>query len=308
MSLSSLHLEAFFMVAQTSNFTQAAKRLHVTQSALSQRILNLEADLETTLFIRDRAGLILTEMGLELLRYCQAKEGLETEFLQQLRSGSAHELAGVIRVAGFSSVMRSVIMPALTPLLQANPTVRLQAQTGELAKLLNLLKRGEVDFIVLDQRIELPELNLESLGIEHNVLTEKKGYIGPEIYLDHDEADSVTFRYLQQIAGAQSGKKLTAAGLASATKAPANASKLKRHYLGDIYSLIDGVRSGLGRAVLPLHLIRGMNDIKILNPTKLFEIPVILHTYQAPYYSRLHKAVVERLKLSCKEAFHPRAK
>lgn len=41
--------------------------------ALSQRVLILEEELGTTLFIRDRAGLKLTDSALGLIRYCQMK-------------------------------------------------------------------------------------------------------------------------------------------------------------------------------------------------------------------------------------------
>ena len=47
MGLSSLHLDAFFAAAQSLNFSQAAKELHITQSALSQRIKALEEESKT---------------------------------------------------------------------------------------------------------------------------------------------------------------------------------------------------------------------------------------------------------------------
>src|SRR4051812_42865459 len=102
MSLSSLQLDAFLTVAQTLNFTKAADQLHITQSALSQRIMKLEEELETSLFIRDRAGLKLTEAAQDLIRYCRCKNSLEDEFLSGLRDAS---LAGVIRIGGLSSLM-----------------------------------------------------------------------------------------------------------------------------------------------------------------------------------------------------------
>jgi len=77
MGLSSSHLEAFAAVAQAGGFSKAAKILHLTQSALSQRIMNLEDDLAITLFIRDPSGLRLTPAGDELLRYWQMHHGLE---------------------------------------------------------------------------------------------------------------------------------------------------------------------------------------------------------------------------------------
>ncbi len=275
MALSSSQLEAFLAVAQTRSFTKAADRLHVTQSALSQRILNLEAEIESGLFIRDRAGLKITEVGHELLRYCQAKEALEGEFIQQLKAATSADLAGVIRIAGFSSVMRSVVLPILTTLQADHPALRLEVSSRETNELPDLLKRGEVDFIVLDGTLEREDLKVIALGDELNVLVEKKNYKGRDVYLDHDENDQVTARYLKL----QQRKSV----------------KIQRHYLDDVYGLIDGVRLGLGRSVLPKHLIRGFKDLRIIHPETVLRIPANLHFYQAAYYSKLHQAVVEAL-------------
>lgn len=67
MSLSSLHLDAFFTAAQLLNFSQAAKQLHITQSALSQRIKALEEDLSLRLFVRKPRGVELSVAGERLL-------------------------------------------------------------------------------------------------------------------------------------------------------------------------------------------------------------------------------------------------
>ena len=112
MNLSSLGLSAFQVCAQVGHFTKAAEQLSITQSALSQRIKNLERELETTLLVRDRTGVRLTETGSTLLRYCRLREALEVEAISQLKGGSKDELSGHIRIGGFSSVMRSVVLPA----------------------------------------------------------------------------------------------------------------------------------------------------------------------------------------------------
>ncbi len=84
MSLSSLHLDAFFAAAQSLNFSRAARDLHITQSALSQRVKALEEDLGLTLFVRLPRGVQLTEAGERLLRYCQARSSLESELIEHL--------------------------------------------------------------------------------------------------------------------------------------------------------------------------------------------------------------------------------
>src|SRR5688500_12937041 len=100
MPLSSHQLDAFYAVAQTGSFTKAAARLHITQPAVSQRILNLEEELETSLFVRERQKLRLTDAGSTLLRYCQTKDSLETELVGRLRASQGGALTGALRIAG----------------------------------------------------------------------------------------------------------------------------------------------------------------------------------------------------------------
>ena len=272
-ALSSTQLEAFFTVAQTKSFTKAAERLHITQSALSQRILNLEETLETTLFIRDRAGLQLTEVAQKLVRYCQAKNDLESDFLSSVKA--AEQISGLVRIGGFSSVMRSVIIPALAPLFREHPGLQLQVVTKEMSELLSVLKTGEVDFIVTSQKHERDEFESVLLGHEQNVLVEAKDHKGTEIYLDHDSSDDMTLAYLR--------------------KAGIKTTQIRRRYLDDVYGLIDGVKCGLGKAVLPRHLIAREKDLRILHPKIFLQTEVHLAHFKQPYYSSLHRQVVMNL-------------
>ena len=274
MSLSSNYLDAFYACAQVGHFTRAAERLHITQSALSQRIKNLADELETSLFIRDRSGLRLTDAGEALLRYCQTKSSIEDEVVEEIKGAHSAVVSGTLRIGGFSSVMRSVIMPSLAPLVQKYPEVKLHFHTRELQELPILLKRGEIDFMVLDHHSDRSDFETLKLGEEKNVLVEKKNYKGEDIYLDHDENDQTSIRYLQMI-----GKK----------------KKPQRQYLDDVYGLIDGARLGLGKAVVPRHLIKGSKDLVIVSKKNLI-FPVILHYHQQPFYSRLHQTVVSTLK------------
>ena len=71
--------------------------------------------------------------------------------------------------------------------------------------------------------------------------------------------------------------------------------KLRRHFVGDVYGIIEGVRLGLGKAVLPMHLLSGAPGAEVINPKITLDIPVVLHYFKQPYYTRLHEAVVQTL-------------
>lgn len=60
-------LKYFVKVAETLNFSEAAKELFITQSTLSQQIKQLEAEINAQLLQRNSHGVALTEAGAELL-------------------------------------------------------------------------------------------------------------------------------------------------------------------------------------------------------------------------------------------------
>ena len=61
-------LRIFYNVADSGNFTRAASRLNLSQSAISRQIAGLEIRMGVPLFHRHARGLILTEQGELLFR------------------------------------------------------------------------------------------------------------------------------------------------------------------------------------------------------------------------------------------------
>lgn len=275
MKLNSAQLEAFLNVAKTLNFTRAAEMLNVTQSALSQRISNLEADLETTLFIRAKKSVHLTESGTQLLRFCQLAESAESELLDQLKN-KGHDLAGIVRIAGFSSVTRSILIPALKNLMINNNRLSMQIMTKEIHQLEALLKSSEADYILTNKKSPSPDIENVFLGYEENVLVKSKKISNVDFILDHDDKDLTTQEYLM------------------ATKSKTKVTR--RRYLDDIYGLIDGVKYGFGFAVLPLHLIEQDKDLEIVDKHCVLRTPVYLQFYSQPYYRKVHKDVLSDLQ------------
>ncbi len=84
------HLRYFQVIASCGNLTHAARQLGVQQSTLSVAMQRLEAEMGTTLLLRDRSGVTLTSTGRSLLPYviealtlidagAEHVQGLETE-------------------------------------------------------------------------------------------------------------------------------------------------------------------------------------------------------------------------------------
>lgn len=284
MKIPSHQISAFLEVVKTKSFSKAAGNLAVTQSALSQRISNLESDLETTLFIRESSGLYLTSEGEVFLRYCQAVSSLEEETLGALKK-ETKGFSGTIRIAGFSSVMRSMIIPSLAPFLRGNPDVNCEFESYEMADLPEVLKSAKADIIILDHHLNKKGIVEHVIGKEEYVVIESAKFQSPkDVYLDHGPHDSATETFFDLQGG--------------------SVKPYRRTYMGDVYGIIDGVEQGLGRAVMSKHLLLENKKVKLVTGFKKHHKDITLNYYERPFYSKLHQKVVEEIEGMAGEFFH----
>lgn len=275
MKLSHLGLSAFHQTAITLNVTEAARQLGITQSALSQRLAALEAELNSTLFIRDPKGMILTQEGEKLLRYTEMSNQLEGELLSSFQSDQS-ELVGGIRIAGFSSVMRSIIIPRMMSFMRQHSKVHVDFQSYEMTDLPQVLSTSRADMIVLDFALEKVGIHQQVLGFEEYVVIESAMYHGPiDVFLDHGPHDNATESFF---------------------KAQDKRPPYRRSFMGDVYGIIQGVEEGIGRAVMSKHLIDGNKKIKVIKGFKAYRRPITLHYYERPFYSKLFQRVVQELR------------
>lgn len=102
-------LEAFVRVAETKNFSTAAKLLFLTQPTVSAHIASLEQELNTCLLIRNTKGVALSEAGKEL--YAYAEQMLELEQKIRERFGLMGRPSGsVLRIAA-STIPSQYLLP-----------------------------------------------------------------------------------------------------------------------------------------------------------------------------------------------------
>lgn len=279
MKIPNLGLQAFYFLASEKNFTRAALKLGLSQPAFSQRIKALEDELAATLIIRDRHGILLTSAGEKLLKYCKTNIQMEEELLAEIGEVKATTksggLTGQIRIGGFSSVLRSIVIPALSTLLKESPRLSIQTYTGELSELVEMLRSARVDFVIDSKPWKRAGVISQLLGYEENVLVASKKYPDVNIFLDHDENDVTTASYLEL------------------TK---NKEQYFKRYLDDVYGILDGVKLGLGRAILPKHLIDS-NELIIIDPKRILKIPFYLIYFESQYYTKVHQQVVSELTL-----------
>ena len=118
-------LLAFVTVARQGSFTRAASQLGVTQSAISQTISGLEERLAIRLLTRTTRSISLTVAGERLVQAIGSRfDEIETELeaLTELRD----KPAGTVRISCGDSVIKTILLPKLLPVLNEYPDIKLE--------------------------------------------------------------------------------------------------------------------------------------------------------------------------------------
>ncbi|OOG50692.1 LysR family transcriptional regulator [Polaromonas sp. C04] len=145
------HLHYFWAVAKEGNLTRAATRLHVSQSALSAQIRQLEEQLGQQLFTRVGRGLQLTEAGQLALGYADSIFAAGTELMALLREGRRDERQ-VIRIGAVATLSRNFQENFMRSLLERDD-VELVLQSGNLLDLMARLRVHTLDLVLSNQRV-----------------------------------------------------------------------------------------------------------------------------------------------------------
>jgi len=137
----------FYVVGMTKNITKAGEYLMITQPAVTQGIKNLEASLNTTLFIRTKKGVILTSEGEELYKYI--KEGMNyfingTNKLNELKKLDN----GVIRIGASTSITENYLMKYITKFHRLHPNIEIKIINNLTDNLLKDLRDGSIDLVI----------------------------------------------------------------------------------------------------------------------------------------------------------------
>ena len=141
------HLIQFATVAEVGNISEAAKRLHIAQPALSQSILAFEEDLGVTLFVRHRRGVELTEVGCVLLE--QARSILDQiSSVRELVREADKSPSGNVTVAFPASVASAIVGPVCSRILEQYPLIRLQVDEGLTGNMTRWFRAGQIDIMI----------------------------------------------------------------------------------------------------------------------------------------------------------------
>lgn len=165
MIASSNELLYFIELTKTLNFSRASERIGIAQPSLSNAIKRLEYALGTTLFIRDKHKVVLTQAGHNLL--------LHTKQLLQLWDSTKasclmthNEVQGTITLGCHPSVALDFLPRFLPGLLASNPKLELNLKHDLSRKIAEEIINFTVDVGIVVNPIQHPNLIIKKLLID----------------------------------------------------------------------------------------------------------------------------------------------
>ena len=161
-------LEHLVLLADHGHFGRAATAGHVTQSTLSASIKELENILQASLVDRTKRRVVLTPLGLEIVERARRILNEGKDLVEAAQAGS-EPLSGTLRM-GVIPTVGPFLLPEILPQLRgAYPTLRLYLVEDLTARLVDELRAGRLDIVLLALPYEDCR-NLEARVLFHDPL------------------------------------------------------------------------------------------------------------------------------------------
>ncbi len=169
LSLEIRHLKLIDAVAELGNVTRAADRLHLTQSALSHQLRDIESQLGVSLFVRLSRRMALTAEGERLLSSARRVLDELTRAEDDVRGMSANG-RGVLRLCTQCNTGYHWLPPLLDGFRRKHPGVDVQIEVAATDRPIQALRDGQIDLAVItDDDVDDPRIRLRPLFVDELV-------------------------------------------------------------------------------------------------------------------------------------------
>lgn len=139
------HIRAFLAVARHSNFTRAANELHISQSALTVQIQQLEEALGIRLFDRNKRRVALTDAGRQVLAPLQ-RIVVDSEAIVSRTREIAGLRRGIVSIALLPSVASGILTEVINQFTAAHPGVLININDVVANRIVEMVRSEAVDF------------------------------------------------------------------------------------------------------------------------------------------------------------------
>lgn len=241
-------LRVFRTVVDAGSFTAAARKLDLSQSAVSRQICSLEEALKIALFYRHARGLRLTEHG---EAFDEAVKGMESQLAKALEqvANARSQTEGPLRITTTVAFGSAWLSPRIARFHERYPDINVSVLLVDAPEMDLLARQADVAIRFAEQtRGELIQQRLMNLRYH---LYASRSYIDkrgmPSSYEDLDSHELIVY------GGGHEAPLKNFDWILQEGRAPGNERKpaLK---VNNVYGMFRAVRAGLGIAALPRYI------------------------------------------------------
>ena len=175
-NLSLYHI--FNAVAEEGNISKAAKKLFISQPAISKAISHLEQNLDTQLFIRGSRGVVLTDAGKLLYEHTSAAfmhlDKAEENLSRKKKLGIGH-----LKIGASSTLCKYVLLPLLRDFNEKYPNIRISIYCQPTLQTISLLQSHKVDVGLIGKPSNLDSISFTGFGDIEDI------FVATPKYLEH---------------------------------------------------------------------------------------------------------------------------
>ncbi|MCR5089638.1 MAG: LysR family transcriptional regulator [Oscillospiraceae bacterium] len=153
-------------IYEQRNLTKAAKKLKITQPALSLALLSLENKLGYSLFDRKKSPLAITPEGEAYYSFLCQKRLLETKLHAEIES-IHNENAQQVTIGAPSAYISEYVLPCINSLLLDYPRSKIRIVEGTVPYLVEEALKGNIDFFVSTTNNLPDQFALDTLSHEN---------------------------------------------------------------------------------------------------------------------------------------------
>lgn len=182
--------KVFYYVASSLSFSEASKKLYISQSAVSQSIKTLEKKLDQPLFIRSTKKVQLTPAGQILFKHIEPAMNLIARGENQLIDSTTLGL-GQLHIGASDTICRYFLVPFFKEFHKKFPNVPIKVTNATSINCVDLLEQGKVDMIVTN----FPNSHLNHSYIQKKVANFSDVFVANPNYF-HLRQQAISFQDL----------------------------------------------------------------------------------------------------------------
>ncbi|WP_241609428.1 putrescine utilization regulator PtrR [Rosenbergiella australiborealis] len=241
-----VQLKMFCVVAECGSIVKAAEQLHRVPSNLTTRLKQLEEEVASPLFIREKQRLRLSPIGHDFLTYARKILQLSEEALQLTRSA---EPSGTLTLGSLESVAATRLPALLSAYHRRYPAVQLSLVTGTSGEILEGVIKGELAVALTDQPPPRPDIICGHHYQDRLVLITNPAH--PAVSVANDVTGETFFAFRNSC----SYRHRLEQWFAQAEVTPGPIMEIQSYH-----AMLACVAGGAGLAVIPYSLLSQLSD------------------------------------------------